>query len=99
MLSVMIVGAPKVDPQDLPPGMNVRLLRSSKEGGAGRWRSALRALRCGAFDAVYVLRRVGHSEMEALKQAAAAAGVPVIWVSGGMTALKRLVRARLGGVP
>lgn len=94
-LRLLIVGTGRLKELGLPRGIHARLLRSSRECGPGRWRSALAALRGGTFDAVYVLRWVGHSEMEALKQVSAGTNTPVIWVSGGLTSLKRLLCARL----
>lgn len=79
-------------------GAAVDAFPSSRHGGNGGLRRAKAIILGGALDLVVVLVRwLGHSDSDAVTAACRTAGVPLLIVRGGSSAIKREVTAFLAG--
>ena len=73
---------------------------STGDGGHARQRSAVAAIRGGAFALVVVaVRWVAHGDSERVRRACRSRGVPCRFVTGRSSALARVVRAFVAGGP
>ena len=71
---------------------------STRDGGNGRRRSAVVAIRGGGFVLVIVVVRwLAHGDSDSVRAACRRAGIPCRIVAGGMTAVARAVRAFVEG--
>lgn len=79
-------------------GVALHRFESAGDGGIGRQRSMVAAIRGGRFAlVVVVVRWLGHGDSERARQACRRNGVPCRVVAGGMTSVARVVRAFVDG--
>jgi hypothetical protein len=88
LLAIAVIGGDARQCAAHTDAATIRLFSSSNDGGNGRLRAALAAIRRGSFDVVVLLRWLGHSDSQVMVSACAAAAIPARVVSGGMTAAR-----------
>lgn len=93
-IDIAVVGGDGVRALAAVVGVNVRRFPSSGDAGRGALRSALAAIRAGAFALVVVHARwMGHGDSESLRRLCRNLGVPCRVVTGGMTTVWRVLQA------
>jgi hypothetical protein len=93
-LRVAVVGGDEREGPSYPEGVEVRRYGSRRFRGNGGLRRILAAIRTGELDAVVVLVRwLGHPASKAVRAACRRAGVRCRVVTGGESAVLRVVRA------
>ena len=94
--TILIFGGDGRDHDLRLAGAEVRRFPGPRFAGNGRFRSGLSALETGEANlALGLARWLGHSDARALSRACAVAGVPLLWIPGGLSLVRRAAQAFL----